>query len=85
MTGRASRPHGLVLHPASAALFLPLLISGCALFSGSNRSTAPEVAVSASPVVVAGGGRVPARGIGDAAGAEESRCVCSDGLRRRSG
>ena len=49
------RLHGLMLFPACAALFLPLLLSGCALFYGSDRSKAPAVAVSASPV--ARGGR----------------------------
>src|SRR5690348_1047493 len=59
MTGHASRqgvwPQALALMPASAALFLSLLLSGCALFNGSDRSKMPTVAVSASPVVVAAG------------------------------
>src|SRR3954447_9185642 len=55
MTARPTRPHGPGLLPACAALLLPLLISGCALFNGSDRSTAPQVAVSASPVVVLAG------------------------------
>jgi phospholipase C len=59
MTGHALR-HGfwsqaLALLPSSAALFLPLLLSGCALFNGSDRSKTPSVALSASPVVVAAG------------------------------
>ena len=52
MTGRAFRSPSLLYLPTH---FLPLLISGCALFTGSDRSKAPEVAVSASPVIVTTG------------------------------
>lgn len=55
MTAHSCRGRGLVLLPAMAGLFLPLLISGCALFYGSDRSSAPTVAVSASPVAIAAG------------------------------
>src|SRR3954447_20639575 len=56
MTRRACRPHGLLLLPAFAAYLFPFLLTGCALFYGSNRSTAPSVAVSASPVIIPAGG-----------------------------
>src|SRR3954452_20790244 len=55
MNAPASRPYSLVLLLA-AALTFPLLISGCALFYGSDRSTAPTVAVNASPVAIPVGG-----------------------------
>ena len=56
MTAHSCRPRGWAVSPALAAFFLPLLISGCALFYGSDRSSAPTVAVSASPVAIPAGG-----------------------------
>ena len=56
MKAPACRLHGFVLLSAFAAFFLPLLMTGCALFNGSDRSTAPSVAVNASPVVIPAGG-----------------------------
>jgi len=41
--------------PRIAALFLPLLMAGCALFQGSNRSSAPVVSITANPTSVAPG------------------------------
>jgi phospholipase C len=56
MKAHVYKPHGTDLGAAVAAFILPLLMSGCALFYGSDRSTAPSVAVSASPVAIAAGG-----------------------------
>lgn len=56
MTAHSCRSRGWAVFPALAAFFLPLLISGCALFYGSDRSPAPTVAVSASPVAIPAGG-----------------------------
>src|SRR5579863_4171500 len=55
MTAHSCRGRGLVLLPAIAGLFLPLLMTGCALFYGSDRSSTPTVAVSASPVAIPAG------------------------------
>jgi phospholipase C len=49
MTARVTRSLGAVSLPAFVALLLPLVMTGCALFYGSNRSSAPAVALYASP------------------------------------
>ena len=56
MKARVFKPHCKLLVAAVVAFFPSLLMSGCALFYGSDRSTAPSVAVSASPVAIAAGG-----------------------------
>jgi len=55
MTARAIRTLGAVSLPAFVAFFLPLLMSGCALFYGSNRTSAPAVTLYASPNAIAVG------------------------------
>src|SRR5579859_2707669 len=55
MTARVIRSLGAVSLPAFVALFLPLLMTGCALFYGSNRSPVPTVALTASPNAIPSG------------------------------
>ena len=55
MIARSCKLHGRALLPAIASLSLPLFMTGCALFYGSDRSSTPTVAVSASPEAVPAG------------------------------
>src|SRR5580704_14487041 len=50
-----NRSFGSVVLTAVCVLFLSSLMTGCALFYGSDRSSAPAVAVYANPKVIARG------------------------------
>ena len=52
MKARVRKCLGAVLLTAISALFLPFLITGCALFYGSDRTAAPTVAVTATPTTI---------------------------------
>ncbi len=56
MKAHVRRPLLLTSATAMCALLLPLLMTGCALFYGSNRSAVPTVAVTATPASIPIGG-----------------------------
>src|SRR5260370_29989762 len=55
MMASVRRCLGSVSFTVIPALLLPFLVTGCALFYGSNRSSAPAITVAASPTTIVAG------------------------------